>query len=48
MQRVRLGLSNGRFEGLNGHKRLIPHRSFGFDSADQAPGSLHPHIDRGP
>jgi transposase len=31
---VRLGLSNGRLEGLNSRIRLISHRSFGFHSAD--------------
>jgi hypothetical protein len=31
---IRLGLSNGRLEGLNSKIRLISHRSFGFDSAD--------------
>jgi transposase len=30
---IRLGLSNGRLEGLNSHIRLISHRSFGFHSA---------------
>jgi len=30
---VRLGLSNGRLEGLNSRIRLISHRSFGFHSA---------------
>ena len=30
---VRLGLSNGRLEGLNSKVRLISHRSFGFHSA---------------
>jgi transposase len=30
---VRLGLSNGRMEGLNSKVRLISHRSFGFHSA---------------
>jgi transposase len=30
---VRLGLSNGRLEGLNSRVRLISHRSFGFHSA---------------
>lgn len=29
---VRLGLSNGRLEGLNSKLRLISHRSFGFHS----------------
>jgi transposase len=27
---IRLGLSNGRLEGLNSKIRLISHRSFGF------------------
>jgi transposase len=31
---IRLGLSNGRLEGLNSKIRLISHRSFGFHSAD--------------
>jgi transposase len=31
---IRLGLSNGRLEGLNTKIRLISHRSFGFHSAD--------------
>ena len=31
---VRLGLSNGRLEGLNSKIRLISHRSYGFHSAD--------------
>jgi transposase len=30
---VRLGVSNGRLEGLNSKVRLISHRSFGFHSA---------------
>jgi Transposase len=30
---VRLGLSNGRLEGLNSKVRLISHRSFGLHSA---------------
>jgi transposase len=30
---IRLGLSNGRLEGLNSRIRLISHRSFGFRSA---------------
>jgi transposase len=30
---IRLGLSNGRLEGLNSRIRLISHRSFGFHSA---------------
>jgi len=30
---VKLGLSNGRLEGLNSKVRLISHRSFGFHSA---------------
>jgi transposase len=30
---IRLGLTNGRLEGLNGRIRLISHRSFGFHSA---------------
>ncbi len=33
LQAVRLGLSNGRLEGLNSKVRLISHRSFGFHSA---------------
>jgi transposase len=31
---IRLGLSNGRLEGLNSRIRLISHRSFGFHSPD--------------
>jgi transposase len=31
---IRLGLSNGRLEGLNSRIRLISHRSFGFHTAD--------------
>jgi transposase len=30
---IRLGLSNGRLEGLNSRVRLLSHRSFGFHSA---------------
>jgi transposase len=30
---IRLGLSNGRLEGLNSKIRLISHRAFGFHSA---------------
>ncbi len=30
---IRLGLSNGRLEGLNSRIRLISHRSFGFHGA---------------
>jgi transposase len=30
---IRLGLPNGRLEGLNSKIRLISHRSFGFHSA---------------
>src|SRR4051812_22531301 len=30
---IRLGLSNGRLEGLNSRVRLISHRSFGFHSS---------------
>ena len=30
---IRLGLSNGRLEGLNSRIRLISHHSFGFHSA---------------
>lgn len=33
LEAVRLGLSNGRLEGLNSKVRLISHRSFGFHSA---------------
>jgi transposase len=29
---IRLGLNNGRLEGLKSRIRLISHRSFGFDS----------------
>ena len=31
---IRLGLNNGRLEGLNSRIRLITHRSFGFHSAN--------------
>jgi transposase len=31
---IRLGLTNGRLEGLNSRIRLISHRSFGFHSPD--------------
>jgi len=31
---IRLGLSNGRLEGLNSKIRLISHRSYGFHSAE--------------
>jgi hypothetical protein len=31
---IRLGLSNGRLEGLNSKIRLISHRVFGLHSAD--------------
>ncbi|MCA1678873.1 MAG: ISL3 family transposase [Actinobacteria bacterium] len=31
---IRLGLTNGRLEGLNSRIRLISHRSFGFHSAN--------------
>jgi transposase len=31
---IRLGLNNGRLEGLNSRIRLISHRSFGFHSAN--------------
>jgi transposase len=31
---IRLGLSNGRLEGLNSKIRLISHRAFGFHSVD--------------
>ena len=31
---IRLGLSNGRLEGLNSKIRLISHRAFGFHSPD--------------
>ena len=31
---IRLGLSNGRLEGLNSKIRLISHRAFGFHTAD--------------
>ena len=33
---IRLGLSNGRLEGLNSKIRLISHRSFGFHSSATA------------
>jgi transposase len=31
---IRLGLGNGRLEGLNSKIHLINHRGFGFHSAD--------------
>ena len=31
---IRLGLSNGRLEGLNSRVRLISHRSLGFHGAE--------------
>jgi len=34
LKAIRLGLNNGRLEGLNSRIRLISHRSFGFHSAD--------------
>ena len=38
---IRLGLSNGRLEGLNSKIRLISHRSFGFHSADALIALIH-------
>jgi transposase len=38
---IRLGLSNGRLEGLNSRIRLISHRSFGFHSADPLIALVH-------
>ena len=38
---IRLGLSNGRLEGLNSKIRLISHRSFGFHSADALIALVH-------
>jgi transposase len=31
---IELELSNGRLEGLNSKIRLLPHRAYGFHSAD--------------
>ena len=50
---IRLGLSNGRLEGLNSRIRLISHRSFGFhsptpsspSSTSAAPASSSPYHD---
>ncbi len=33
---IRLGINNGRAEGLNNHVRLIINRAYGFHSADAA------------
>ncbi len=38
---IRLGLSNGRLEGLNSRIRLISHRSFGFHSAAPLVALVH-------
>jgi transposase len=38
---IRLGLSNGRLEGLNSKIRLISHRSYGFHSADALIALVH-------
>jgi len=38
---VRLGLSNGRLEGLNSKVRLISHRSFGFHGPDPLIALIH-------
>ncbi len=38
---IRLGLSNGRLEGLNSKIRLISHRAFGFHSADPLIGLIY-------
>jgi transposase len=38
---IRLGLSNGRLEGLNSKIRLISHRAFGFHSADPLIALVH-------
>jgi transposase len=38
---IRLGLSNGRLEGLNSKIRLISHRAFGFDSATPLIALVH-------
>jgi transposase len=38
---IRLGLSNGRLEGLNSRIRLISHRSFGFHTADPLIALVH-------
>ena len=49
---IRLGLSNGRLEGLNSKIRLISHRSFGFHSAARPHRPrlplLHRHRHRAP
>jgi transposase len=37
---IRLGLNNGRLEGLNSRIRLISHRSFGFHSPDRSSPSI--------
>jgi transposase len=37
---IRLGLNNGRLEGLNSRIRLISHRSFGFHSPDPSSPSI--------
>jgi transposase len=39
---VRLGLSNGRVEGLNSKIPLISHRSYGFHSADALIALVYP------
>jgi transposase len=39
---IRLGLSNGRLEGLNSRIRLISHRSFGFHSAQPLIALVYP------
>ena len=38
---IRLGLNNGRLEGLNSRIRLISHRSFGFHSAEPLIALIH-------
>jgi len=38
---IRLGLTNGRLEGLNSRIRLISHRSFGFHSATPLIALVH-------
>jgi transposase len=39
---IRLGLNNGRLEGLNSRIRLISHRSFGFHSPDPLIALIYP------
>lgn len=41
LEAVRLGLSNGRLEGLNSKVRLLSHRAFGFHSAQALIGLVY-------